>query len=117
MDLYHKPTDTQSCLPFTFSHPNHCKRIIPFCLARRICTIAENNAKKLKNLENLKTTLSKYYYPDSLIKRGLQKLFQYQKKTYQNLKSRQMKASCYSLQHLIQITIIFIVLISHRLIA
>ena len=73
MDLYHKPTDTQRCLPFTSSHPNHCKRNIPFCLARRICTIAENNAEKLKNLENLKTNLSKYHYPDSLIKQGFQK--------------------------------------------
>ena len=53
MDLYHKPTDTQRCLPFTSSHPNHCKRNIPFCLTRRICTIAENNTEKLKNLENL----------------------------------------------------------------
>ena len=57
MHLYHKPTDTQRCLPFTSSQSNHCKRNIPFCLARRICTIAENNAEKLKNLENLKTTL------------------------------------------------------------
>ena len=73
MDLYHKPTDTQRCLPFTSSHPNHCKRNIPFCLARRICTIAENNAEKLKNLENLKSNLSKHHYPDSLIKEGLQK--------------------------------------------
>ena len=52
-DLYHKPTDTQRCLLFTSSRTNHCKRNIPFCLARRICTIAENNAEKLKNLENL----------------------------------------------------------------
>ena len=73
MYLYHKPTDTQRCLPFTFSHPKHCKQNIPFCLARRIFTIAENNAEKLKNLENLKTNLSKYHYPDSLIKQGFQK--------------------------------------------
>ena len=33
IDLYHKPTDTQRCLPFTSSHPNHCKLNIPFCLA------------------------------------------------------------------------------------
>ena len=52
IDLYHKPTDTQRCLPFTSSHPNHCKLNIPFCLAWRICTIAETNAEKLKNLEN-----------------------------------------------------------------
>ena len=74
MDLYHKPTDTQRCLPFTSSHPNHCKRNIPFCLARRICTIAENNTEKLKNLENLKSNLSKYHYPNSLIKQGFQKV-------------------------------------------
>ena len=61
MDLYHKPTDTQRCLPFTFSHPNHCKRNVPFCLAQRICTIAENNTEKLKSLENLITHLSKYH--------------------------------------------------------
>ena len=54
-------------------YPNHCNRNIPFCLARRICTIAENNVGKLKNLENLKTNLSKYHYPDSLIKQRFQK--------------------------------------------
>ena len=50
-DLCHKPTDTQQCLPFTSSHPNYSKQNISFSLTRRICTIAENNAKKLKNLE------------------------------------------------------------------
>ena len=74
MDFYHKSTDTQRCLPFTSSHPNHCKRNIPFCLARRICTIAENNAENFKNLENLKSNLSKYHYPDSLIKQKFQDL-------------------------------------------
>ena len=38
-----------------------------------MCTIAENNAEELKNLENLKTNLSKYHYPDSLTKQGFQK--------------------------------------------
>ena len=65
--------DTQRCLLFTFSHSNQCKRTIPFCLAQRICTIAENNATKLKNLENLKSNLLKYNYLDLLIKQGLQK--------------------------------------------
>ena len=55
MDLYHKPTDPQRRLSFKSSHPNYCKRNIPFCLAQRICTTAENNAEKLKKLENLKT--------------------------------------------------------------
>ena len=74
MDLYYKPTDTQRCrLPFASSHRNHCKRNIPFSLVRRICTIAENNTEKLKNLENLISNLSKYNYPYSLIKQGYQK--------------------------------------------
>ena len=50
-----------------------CQRNILFCLAQRICTIAENNAEKLKNLENLKSNLSKHHYPYSLIKEGFQK--------------------------------------------
>ena len=44
MDFHHKPTDTKRCLPFTPSYPNHCKQNISFCLARGICTIAENNS-------------------------------------------------------------------------
>ena len=73
MDLYYKPIDIQRFLPFTSSHPNTCKRNIPFSLAGRICTIAKNNAEKLKNLENVKSNLSKYNYPDSLTKQGFQK--------------------------------------------
>ena len=73
MDLSHKPTDTQRCLPFTSSHPNHCKQNIPLCLAQRIRTIAETNTEKLKNLENLKSNLSKYHYPNSLKKQGFQR--------------------------------------------
>ena len=66
MGLYHKATDTQRCLPFTSSYPNHFKQNIQLCLTRRICTIPENNTEKLKNLENIKSNLSKYNYPDSL---------------------------------------------------
>ena len=73
MDLYHKPTDTQRCLPFSSSHPNHCKRNIPFTLARRICTIVENQQQKLKHIHELKSNLKKYEYPETLIANGIQK--------------------------------------------
>ena len=46
MDIYFKPTDTHRCLPFSSNHPSHCKRNIPFTLARRICTIVENERQK-----------------------------------------------------------------------
>ena len=38
-----------------------------------MCTIAEHSTKKLRNLENLKSHLPKYQYPDSLIKQEFQK--------------------------------------------
>ena len=60
MDIYYKPTDTHRCLPFSSNHPKHCKKNIPFTLARRICTIVENTEAKMKHLENLKMNLSKY---------------------------------------------------------
>ena len=51
MDLYHKPTDTQRYVPFNSNHPPHCKRNIPFTLARRICAIVENQEKKGTSLK------------------------------------------------------------------
>ena len=63
MDLYHKPTNTQRCLPYSTSHPKHCLKNIPFVMARRICTIVENNSLKKKHLTELKDNLRTYGYP------------------------------------------------------
>ena len=73
MDIYYKPTDTHRCLPFSSNHPKHCKKNIPFTLARRICTIVENTEAKMKHLENLKMNLSKYQYPKQLTEFGINK--------------------------------------------
>ena len=73
MDIYYKPTDSHRCLPFSSNHPNHCKKNIPFTLARRICTIVENAEAKMKHLENLKMNLSKYQYPKQLTEFGINK--------------------------------------------
>ena len=73
MDIYYKPIDTHRCLPFSSNHPNHYKKNIPFTLARRICTIAENTEAKMKHLENLKINLSKYQYPKQLTEFGIKK--------------------------------------------
>ena len=88
MDLYHKPADTQRCLPFASSHPNHCKPNTSISWARRICTIAENNAEKLKNLENLKSNWWKYHYPDSVIKQGFRKALSIPQKDLQKHKKQ-----------------------------
>ena len=73
MDIYYKPTDTHRCLPFSSNHPKHCKKYIPFTLARRICRIVENTEAKMKHLESLKMNLSKYQYPKQLTEFGINK--------------------------------------------
>ena len=73
MDIYYKPTDTHRCLPFSSNHPNHCKKNIPFTLARRICTIVEITEAKMKHFENLKINLNKYQYPKQLTEFGINK--------------------------------------------
>ena len=67
MDIYFKPTDTRRCLQFSFIHPNYCQKDIPLTLARRICTIVENQQKKLEHLSKSKEILKKYDYPVYII--------------------------------------------------
>ena len=67
MDLYHKPTDTRKCVEFDSCHPNHCKRNIPFSLARRIHVICEKEEEKEKHLNELEMNLIKQKYPENLI--------------------------------------------------
>ena len=71
MDIYHKPTDTRRCLHFHSNHPSHCRRNIPFSLARRICTISENPNEKRNHLEDLAKNLRKYGYPQNIIRNGI----------------------------------------------
>ena len=63
MDLYQKPTDTQRCLPYSTSHPKHCLKNIPFVMARRICTIVEDNSLKNIHLREVKENFRTYGYP------------------------------------------------------
>ena len=73
MDVYYKPVDTHKYLRFSSNHPKHWKKNIPFTLARRICTNAENTEAKIKHLENLKMNLSKCQYPKQLTEFGINK--------------------------------------------
>ena len=76
MDIYNKPTDSKRYVPFTSNHPRSCLRNIPFCLARRICTIAEEEETKLKWLSELKTSLRKQKYPIALIENSMKRALQ-----------------------------------------
>ena len=73
MDIYSKPTDAKRYVPFSSCHPKHCLTNIPFCLARRICMIVENNEQKTLKLNELKSLLTKQNYPKKLIESGIQR--------------------------------------------
>ena len=62
MDIYNKPAD--------------CLRNIPFCLARRICAIVEEEETKLKRLSEPKTSLKKQKYPIALIENSIKRALQ-----------------------------------------
>ena len=57
--MYNKPTDSKRYVPFTSNRRRSYLRNIPFCLARRICAIVEEEETKLIRLSELKTSLRK----------------------------------------------------------
>ena len=57
MYIYDKPTDSKKYVPFTSNHRRHCLPNIPFSLARRICTIVENENAQEKRFKKLKRAL------------------------------------------------------------
>ena len=67
MDLYHKPADTQRCLPYSTSHPKRCLKNIPFVMPRRICTIVKNNFVKNRDSRDLKKNFRIYSYPEKIV--------------------------------------------------
>ena len=67
MDICNKPTDSKRYAPFTSNHLQHCLADIAFSLARRICTIVDNENIKEKRLKELKTTLLEQKCPKSVI--------------------------------------------------
>ena len=75
-DVYYKNTDSHDYLPFNSCHPRHIKTNIPKTLARIICTIVQDPARKLLRLRELKTWLLKAGYPYGLVNSGFSQILQ-----------------------------------------
>ena len=54
MYIYNKPTDSKRYVPFKSKQTQDCLANIPFSIARRICTIVENENVKEKGFKELK---------------------------------------------------------------
>lgn len=72
-DIYHKPTDSRQYLHFNSCHPRHTRTNVPYCLARRVCTIVTDPNLRDIRLEELRRSLSSRGYPYHLINDALLK--------------------------------------------
>lgn len=72
-DIYYKGTDTHQYLDFHSCHPKHTKYNIPYTLARRICAIVTKEDVRNKRLRELEKFLQKQNYPNTIIKKGIEK--------------------------------------------
>ena len=72
-DIYFKETDSKQYLNFHSCHPKHTKTSIPYNLARRICTIVSDKDTQQKRLLELRISLQKRNYPNTVINEGFKK--------------------------------------------
>ena len=78
-DIYAKPTDSHLYLPFSSSHPSHCKRAVPFRVALRIKRNCSTNDFLQNRCKEYKGYLKFQNYPaQSLLINSLTKLSVYQ---------------------------------------
>ena len=66
-DIFYKPTDGFSYVPYNSAHPRHTLNNVPYTLANRIVKIVSQENKKEIRLLELKDKLLKLNYPESLI--------------------------------------------------
>ena len=57
----------------TLAFPQKCKNDLPFTLAKRICTIAENSEVRKKRLNELQKVLYLQEYPQNLVQEAIRK--------------------------------------------
>ena len=67
-----KDTDSGTYLPFTSSHPRHCKENIPFNMAKRVRALTDDDDRAWEQMSELSSRLSRGGYPVGLINSAVQ---------------------------------------------
>ena len=67
-----KDTDSGTFLPFTSSHPRHCKENIPFNMAKRVRALTDEDDMALQQMSELSARLLRAGYPEGLINSAVQ---------------------------------------------
>ena len=63
-DINNEAKDTRQYLDFTWNHPRHIKKNIPYNLSSGICTIVDDKETRDKRLQELSQILIKRGYPE-----------------------------------------------------
>ena len=72
-DIYSKPTDSHLYLPFSSSHPSHCKKPIPYGVALKIkCNYSTDDFLQTK-CEDFKGYLKSQNYPADIVDKQFDK--------------------------------------------
>ena len=74
MDIYSKPTDPKRHVSIKSNHSRYCLKNIPFFLTRRTIMVAEKHSLKEFQLKELEKLLLDQYYPERIIKAGINKI-------------------------------------------
>ena len=69
-----KETDSKQYLNFQSCHPKHTKTGFPYNLSRKIWTIVSDPNSRKARLSELRISLRKRNYPDTVISEGIRKL-------------------------------------------
>jgi len=72
-DVYAKPTDSHLYLPFSSSHPSHCKRAVPFGAALRIKRNCSTDDFLQNRCKEYKGYLKSKNYPAELVDKQFDK--------------------------------------------
>ena len=72
-DVYAKPTDSHLYLPFSSSHPSHCKRAVPFGVALRIKRNCSTNDFLQNRCKEYRRYLKSQNYPAELVDKQFDK--------------------------------------------
>ena len=89
MDIYSKLTDSIRYVSFRSNHLRHCLEN----LAIRICMITEKKILKEIRLKELETLLLVQYYPERIIKVGINKALKIPQNKLRNVKEQEKRRS------------------------
>ena len=97
-DIYSKPTDSHLYLPYNSSHPDHCKKAIPYGVALRIRHNCSTNASFVKRCSEYKSYLKQQNYNGNLVDKQFEKAMQLERsdvlKPKTKTKKKNLSLSC-----------------------